>query len=90
MMNPRRELLDHIRALEFMAVELNLYLNSHPYDRRALYEYNCYTQQLRVLKDEFQRRYGTLTNFGNQVSQYAWSWINDPWPWEEDYWKEDY
>ena len=84
MRDSRRALLDQIRAIEFMAVELNLYLNSHPSDQRALRDYNAYTQQLMMLKNEYQRRYGVLTNFGNGQSRYPWSWINDPWPWELD------
>lgn len=80
----RRALLNQIRALEFMAVELNLYLNSHPTDRRALRDYNAYTQQLMVLRNEYQRQYGPLTNFGTAQSGYPWAWINDPWPWEID------
>ena len=45
-MNVRQELLNQIRAIEFMTVELNLYLDTHPCDMRALKEYNMYTQQL--------------------------------------------
>lgn len=89
MMDSRGQMLHQIRALEFMAVELNLYLDTHPHDRRALYEYNCIVQQLAVLREEFQRRFGTLTNFGYQISQYPWSWINDPWPWEEKSWMRE-
>jgi spore coat protein JB len=66
-----------------MTVELNLYLDTHPRDQRALRDYNAYTQHLMMLKNEYQRRYGVLTNFGNAQSQYPWSWINEPWPWEE-------
>ena len=83
------ELLNQIRAIEFMTIELNLYLNTHPNDRRALNEYNGYTRQLMVLKAEYERRYGPLTNFGYAVSQYPWRWINDPWPWEQDLWMEE-
>lgn len=82
--NDRAQLLDEIRVVEFMTVELNLYLDTHPDDQRALREYNSYTQQLMALKDEFQRRYGPLSNFGTALSQYPWAWLNEPWPWELD------
>lgn len=82
--NDRAELLDEIRAIEFMAVELNLYLDINPNDQKALRDYNSYTQQLMALKDEFQRKYGALSNFGTACSQYPWTWINDPWPWDLD------
>lgn len=89
-MNSRQELLNQIRAIEFMALELNLYLDTHPCDARAIKEYNMYTQQLMALKSEFEMLYGPLTNFGNTLNQAAtWRWIEDPWPWEQDYWMEE-
>lgn len=84
MNNERTRLLDEIRAIEFMAIDLNLYLDTHPDDQRALKEYNSYTQQLMAMKDEYQRRYGPLSNFGTAFSQFPWAWINDPWPWDQE------
>ncbi len=80
--NSREMLLDRIRAIEFAALELNLYLNSHPNDRRALMEFNNYAKELMALKNEYERNYGPLLNFGFSDSQYPWQWVNDPWPWE--------
>ena len=34
--NDRARLLDEIRILEFMAVELNLYLDNNPNDHKAI------------------------------------------------------
>lgn len=82
--NERARLLDEIRAIEFMTIELNLYLDTHPDDQKALNDYNTYTKQLMALKDEYQKRYGPLSNFGTAVSEYPWAWINNPWPWELD------
>jgi len=82
--NERARLLDEIRAIEFMTIELNLYLDTHPDDRKALNDYNSYTKQLMALKDEYQRLYGPLSNFGTAVSEYPWAWLNEPWPWELD------
>jgi spore coat protein JB len=84
----RQKLLEQIKAIEFMTVDLNLYLDTHPNDRRALSEYNCYTRQLQALKNEYEMRYGPLTNFGYSISPYPWAWINEPWPWEEKYYME--
>lgn len=88
MNNDRRELLEQIRAIQFMTVDLNLYLDTHPDDHRALHEYNQYVCQLRALKNEYERRYGPLTNFGYSLSQYPWRWIDEPWPWEHEYYME--
>lgn len=84
MSDNRTELLNQIRAIEFMAVELNLYLDTHPNDQRALNEYNYYVRQLMGTKNEYERRYGPLSNFGGAFSRYPWQWIEEPWPWQQD------
>ena len=89
-MNDRQEFLDQIRAIEFMILELNLYLDTHPHDIRALKEYNVHTQQLTALKSQYDKQYGPLSNFGTALNHGAtWRWLEEPWPWEQDYWMED-
>jgi spore coat protein JB len=78
----RTQLLLQIMALQFTAVDLNLYLDTHPEDRRALMDYNATVQELSQLKEQYSRRFGPLMNFGSCPSQYPWAWVNDPWPWE--------
>ncbi|HHY92971.1 MAG TPA: spore coat protein CotJB [Firmicutes bacterium] len=81
-MPEQAQMLTQIMALEFTAVDFNLYLDTHPNDQRALMDYNSTVQELALLKDQYQRRFGPLTNFGYAPSQYPWAWINEPWPWE--------
>lgn len=78
----REELLGKIRELEFAAVDLNLYLDNHPNNRKAVEDYNMFSQELMKLKKLYEMEYGVLTNFGYSQSQCPWSWVNDPWPWE--------
>ncbi|GFN21988.1 MAG: spore coat protein CotJB [Thermoanaerobacteraceae bacterium] len=82
MEHERRQLLKQIMAIEFTALELNLYLDTHPQDYRALKEYNAAAQELAKLKEQYESRYGPLTNYGTTPSPDAWRWIDDPWPWE--------
>jgi spore coat protein JB len=84
-MNEQARMITNIMQIEFAAVELNLYLDTHPTDRRALDDYNSLTRQLRELKNQYQRIYGPLVNFGHTPSQYPWRWIDEPWPWEIEY-----
>ncbi|NLW56884.1 MAG: spore coat protein CotJB [Firmicutes bacterium] len=73
-------MLKELMAVQFTALELHLYLDTHPTDQKALMEYNSVVQQLNVLKHEYQQRYGPLT--WGEPSAYPWQWINEPWPWE--------
>ncbi|HEY8392653.1 MAG TPA: spore coat protein CotJB [Capillibacterium sp.] len=76
----RLALLKELMALEFTALEFNLYLDTHPTDQRALMEFNAILPQLKAVKQKYQERYGPLT--AEEPSSYPWQWINEPWPWE--------
>jgi len=83
MMDQKQALLDKIRAYEFAAVELNLFLDTHPGNQRAVNDFNAYAAQIAALKQQYERIYGPLINFGfGSGSKCPWQWINDPWPWD--------
>ncbi|GAW93105.1 hypothetical protein Teth39_0700 [Calderihabitans maritimus] len=79
------EMLRVIQELEFVAVDLSLYLDTHPEDNRALEHYNRVTEQLNLRKREYEQIFGPLAVYGFSPSQYPWRWIEEPWPWEIDY-----
>ncbi len=81
-MDQRRADLLRIMELEFAAVELNLFLDTHPDEQRALADYNAVAQELGRVKAAYEARYGPLLNFGQSASPGAWRWIEQPWPWE--------
>ncbi|HHT51244.1 MAG TPA: spore coat protein CotJB [Eubacteriaceae bacterium] len=80
--NKRRNMLEEIQAVGFVLIELNLYLDTHPNDERALREFNTYSQQLKRLRTQYEAQYGPLLNSGLSPSQFPWKWINEPWPWD--------
>ncbi|HAV21704.1 MAG: spore coat protein CotJB [Bacillota bacterium] len=82
-MNKRQSALLRIMELEFAAIELNLFLDTHPEDRCALADFEKVSQELMKAKTEFEARYGPLMNFGFGRNQGdTWRWIESPWPWE--------
>ncbi len=78
----RKKFLKKLMAIEFKCIDLNLYLDTHPKDVRALEEYNLASNELLKLKKEYEARYGPLIHFGFSPSPRSWRWIDDPWPWE--------
>ncbi|RBP37596.1 spore coat protein CotJB [Garciella nitratireducens] len=78
----RYQKLQEIQALEFTLVELNLYLDTHPNDQKALREYNTYGKQLQKSRAQYEAMYGPLCNFGMSLSQYPFKWVEEPWPWD--------
>lgn len=77
----REALLKEIMAIDFSVIDLNLYLNTHPNDQRALAVFNNYVLQSKALWQNYERSYGPLSVRHSQ-SAYPWQWINSPWPWE--------
>lgn len=78
-------MLKKIMEIEFTCIDLNLYLDTHPNDQKALQDYNYHSEQLKTLKHQYEQCYGPLMPFGCSPSQYPWKWVNDPWPWEIEY-----
>mgnify|MGYP000543313533 FL=1 len=77
--NRKEELLSEIQCHEFAINELALYLDTHPEDQRALCLHRKYCNELKPMKDMYQRVYGPLTiNYPCN----KWRWLEEPWPWE--------
>ena len=80
-MNEARDrMLKEVMALDFFAFELHLYLNTHPYDQRALTVFIDAVRRGRMVKDNFERMYGPLT--ASASNSFPWPWIENPWPWD--------
>lgn len=77
-MNDRKKLLMRISSTQFAAWELHMYLDTHPCDRTANEMFRKYTDEAKMLKAEFERKYGPLTITGSNEAD----WLKDPWPWE--------
>lgn len=76
------KLLEKLQEIDFVLVELNLYLDTHPYDLQAIEQYNQLAQERLQLANHFQVLYGPLQHFGHAYSKYPWEWSQAPWPWQ--------
>ena len=74
--------LEEIQAVDFVLVELTLYLDTHPNDQHAMQQFNQYAQYCKQLKQEFEAKYGALQQYGNSFTDANWSWGTSPWPWQ--------
>jgi len=76
------KLMEDLQAIDFVIVELNLYLDTHPDDLEALKQFNTFAQQSQNLRRTIEERYGPLLGAGKSYSTYPWAWIDPPWPWQ--------
>ncbi|KAB2951980.1 spore coat protein CotJB [Heliorestis acidaminivorans] len=80
-----RDLLKRIMELDFVLLELNLFLDTHPDDQAALRDFAKVQEEVKRLKLAYEQKYGLLTIYGYCPERYPWNWIETPWPWEIKY-----
>ncbi|TVY07409.1 spore coat protein CotJB [Paenibacillus cremeus] len=75
-------MLQELQAVDFVLVELTLYLDTHPLDGTALQQYNQMAQKRMQLAQQFEMEFGPLMAYGHSFSRHPWQWIETPWPWQ--------
>ena len=79
-MNKREALLKQISTYQFAALDLQLYLDTHPNDEKTLEQLRQFRKKAAPLTKEYEETYGALTKRGDSGNN--WGWIKAPWPWE--------
>ena len=72
--------LSELQALEFVIVELGLYLNTHPDDKEAFALFQKYVAMAKEGRERYEAMFGPLTLKAAAASD-CYSWLADPWPW---------
>lgn len=81
----RDELLKKLSELDFIAVDLALFLNTHPENREAIQAYNQVITAADAVRMKYEEAYGPLCSFRSYASDTDhWEWSNNPWPWQAD------
>lgn len=74
--------MEQLQAVDFVLVELTLYLDTHPDDFEAINQFNQFAKERKRLKKIIESNYGPLMQYGNSYSGYPWNWNDGPWPWQ--------
>lgn len=80
-MGNREQMLKDIGIVDFTVVELALYLDTHPGDRKAMEYFNHYSRIKRQMVKEFSQKYFPITMDMADCNK-EWSWGMAPLPWE--------
>ena len=56
-------MLKRLTVLDFLAVDLQLYLDSHPDDENAITKYNSVVDEADGLREQYENLYGPLFSF---------------------------
>ena len=85
-MTNKTELKRKIHELDFALHELNLFLDTHPTNKRAmelLSEYRKKRESCIALYEEHFGRY--ISTVDDVPASSCWEWLNSPWPWENNF-----
>ena len=77
----QKELYEWIMMLGFCAVDMMLYLDTHPDDEEALNYFNQCTALYNAAKQSYQEQFGQLNAFSEQERS-SWDSNTAPMPWE--------
>ena len=78
----REMLLKKISTYQFAALDLQLFLDTHPGDSKMIEKMEEYRNAARPLIKEYEEKFGPLTK--STTSSNNWLWIKSPWPWESE------
>ncbi|MCD7829535.1 MAG: spore coat protein CotJB [Clostridiales bacterium] len=73
--------LSELQALEFVLVELGLYLDSHQDDEEAFALFQQYAALEKEGRRKYEAQYGPLCR-NDAAEDDHYTWVNGPWPWE--------
>lgn len=73
--------LAELMAIDFVAHELALYLDTHADDSEAFSMYQTFLALSKEAHTRYVQQFGPLTH-SDMLGKNNYCWINDPWPWE--------
>lgn len=81
----RDEMLQKLMELDFVSLDLALYLNTHPTETEAIDTYNQMITAADTLRMKYEEAYGPLCSFRSYAGNpNHWEWQDNPWPWQRD------
>ena len=81
----RQQLMSRINEVSFAVNDMNLYLDTHPCDAKALAYCRELVQERKKLLKEYAEMYGPLTIDSTAWSEESiWKWMEQPFPWEKE------
>lgn len=80
----RDVILQKLMELDFIAIDMSLYLNTHPDNTEAITEYRKVIAAAEEIRMKYEAAYGPLCSFRSDAGKNdkTWQWKNDPWPWQ--------
>ena len=72
--------LAELQALEFVVLELGIYLDTHKDDAEAFSMFKQFSAMEKAAKAAYESKYGPITKETAATGD-SYQWLSDPWPW---------
>ena len=69
-----------LQALEFVVLELGIYLDTHKDDAEAFKLFQQFSAMEKAAKAAYESKYGPITKETAAAAD-SYQWLSDPWPW---------
>ncbi len=73
--------LTELMAIDFVADELELYLDTHSNDSAAFEMYQTFLALQKEAHKRYVEKFGPVVQ-SDMLGMRSYSWLKDPWPWE--------
>lgn len=73
--------MKNIQAVSFALDDLRLFLDTHPFEKEALANYENYKKQRTQVLEEYEKNFGPILSYCVKEEN-KWTWVDSPWPWE--------
>ena len=74
--------LGELQALEFVLLELGLYLDTHQADEEAFALFQQYAALEKAGREKYEAMYGPISMLAAADQKSYSCWIRNPWPWD--------
>lgn len=79
----RDEVLSRLTALDFMALDMALFLDINPENQDAIAIYNEVLKEADKVRAIYEENFGPLCSYRSRSNENRFKWIDNPWPWQE-------
>ena len=81
-MTEREKLMCELNKVQFAVVEVGMFLDTHPRNKKALETMKMYRDKYHELKKRYEEKFGMIDICSPNNCNDKWSWVENPWPWE--------
>lgn len=73
--------LTELMAIDFVAHELGLYLDTHKDDKQAFEMYQSFLALAKEAHDRYIKKFGPVLK-RDMLGMESYTWLDNPWPWD--------